>query len=312
MRRFTTLLTFAAGCSTGMILFCTRADLRAQAPSAIHVCASSDRVLRVAPDSGCPPGHTSLYLPGPSAQHGGDGRPKNDSGSRQKIADLEQRLAELEKAGGVRELPHSAQAPFEVKDRSGNVVFRVDRNAVSLFNRGAKPVTQMLASDDGGRFKASSATADMNASLVAEGKSVGVVVREAGTTRIDLGTPTDKYRLMISEKSGNIVAGIGQEKTDGSGLVVVGDQAGVMKAAVQVGNGTGVVTVENTARIPVATLGQGGNGGGHFQIVGPDNLVMVEAGVAKDGYGIVRAGPAAFAPGYGVLGLPGSYVMGKK
>jgi hypothetical protein len=312
MKRFAALLTFAAGCSTGMMLFWTRADLRAEGPSAIHVCASGDGVLRLATESGCPAAQTSLYLPGPGAQQTGDGKPKTDSASRQKVADLERHIAELEKAGGVKELPHTAEAPFEVKDRSGNVVLRVDQKTVSLFTR-AKPVMQMLASDDGGRFKARSATVDMDVSLLAEGKTIGVVVNEAGTTRTRLGTGEDKYTLTIHEKSGNMVAGIGQEQaTTGSGAVVVGDQAGVMKAGLQVIDRRGMVAVESTARVGVAILNEGVNGGGHLQIAGPDRQVMVEAGVAKEGYGIVRAGPAAFAPGYGVLGLPGSYIMGKE
>jgi hypothetical protein len=312
MRRVTTLLTFAAGCASGAVLFWTHADLGAQAPGAIHVCAASDGVLRLAQDAGCPAAQRTLYLPGPGTQAGNDPKPKNDSPSKQRIASLEQRIAELEQAGGVRALPHTAQAPFEVKDRSGRVIFRVDRNAVSLFNREAKPVVQMLASDDGGRFKARSGTVDMDVSLLAEGPSAGVVAKEAGTTRVHLGSVGAGYSLTISGKDGNTVAGIGQTKPDGVGLVVVGDQAGEMKAALQVTDGRGMVAVQSSARVPVANLSQGANGGGHFQLVGPDRQVMVEAGVAKDGYGVVRAGPAGFAPGYGVLGLPGSYIVGKK
>jgi hypothetical protein len=38
---------------------------------------------------------------------------------------------------------------------------------------------------------------------------------------------------------------------------------------------------------------------------------MVEAGVNEANIGVVRAGPASFAPGVGILGLPGSYIAGK-
>ncbi len=39
---------------------------------------------------------------------------------------------------------------------------------------------------------------------------------------------------------------------------------------------------------------------------------MVEAGVVPQGFGVVRAGPDGFSPGVGLLGLPGSYIAGKK
>jgi hypothetical protein len=38
---------------------------------------------------------------------------------------------------------------------------------------------------------------------------------------------------------------------------------------------------------------------------------MVDAGVEPGGFGVVRAGPAAFKSGFGLLGLPGSYIAGK-
>jgi hypothetical protein len=38
---------------------------------------------------------------------------------------------------------------------------------------------------------------------------------------------------------------------------------------------------------------------------------MVAAGVQPGGFGVVQAGPGSFSPGYGLLGLPGSYIAGK-
>ena len=40
-------------------------------------------------------------------------------------------------------------------------------------------------------------------------------------------------------------------------------------------------------------------------------LVMVQAGVNEYNVGVVRAGPAGFHPGVGILGLPGSFIAGK-
>jgi hypothetical protein len=39
---------------------------------------------------------------------------------------------------------------------------------------------------------------------------------------------------------------------------------------------------------------------------------LVEAGVDEKGIGVVRAGPEGFKPGMGVLGLPSSYISGKR
>ena len=38
---------------------------------------------------------------------------------------------------------------------------------------------------------------------------------------------------------------------------------------------------------------------------------MVDAGTVGGPVGRVRAGPGAFKPGYGVRGLPGSFIYGK-
>jgi hypothetical protein len=52
-------------------------------------------------------------------------------------------------------------------------------------------------------------------------------------------------------------------------------------------------------------------GNGRMELFNNAGLVMVQAGVNEYNVGVVRAGPAGFHPGVGILGLPGSFISGK-
>jgi hypothetical protein len=73
-----------------------------------------------------------------------------------------------------------------------------------------------------------------------------------------------------------------------------------------------VFTIFNNNQQSVAELTEGESKGGRLAIFNSSGENMVVAGVAEEGFGVVRAGPEAFKPGVGILGLPGSFIMGKK
>ncbi len=92
------------------------------------------------------------------------------------------------------------------------------------------------------------------------------------------------------------------------------DMGGTPRAAmgVNVESAKGFVLVTNTSQTEVATLTEGAQAGGLLAISDAGGQPMVEAGVTKEGVGVVRALPEGFKPGYGVLGLPASYISGTK
>ena len=308
------LLMFAIGCAVGALAVTFGATLAADENGAIHVCAANDGVMRLAQGSECPAGQTSLYLARPGTVSA-ERPPNDDLAAKQKIADLEKSVAELERMSDRGELGNRAEAPFEVKDRDGKVIFKVDTGYVKLYNRVGKAVAEILASDSGGGFQALSASADLQASMgVGEVHPASVMVTQGGTTRLSLGRAKqeDRYALIVSGSAGKMVAGMGQNLEDGNGVILVADQGGVYKAGLSVlQNNHGAVAVNNSAGQSVAYLTEGANGGGNLTLNGPTGEKMVEAGVASGGYGVVRAGPGSFKPGYGLLGLPGSFIVGK-
>lgn len=72
----------------------------------------------------------------------------------------------------------------------------------------------------------------------------------------------------------------------------------------------GILQVLTASGQGVATLLATKAGNGQLQLSNNAGVTMVEAGVNKNNIGSVRAGPAGFHPGVGILGLPGSYIAG--
>jgi hypothetical protein len=96
---------------------------------------------------------------------------------------------------------------------------------------------------------------------------------------------------------------------------MVYDAAGLPRAAVNVESATssGVARILDGGGKVVASLRASGSGGsGLLQLRNNADVVMVEAGALESGIGVVRAGPGAFQHGLGFLGLPASYIEGKK
>ena len=149
--------------------------------------------------------------------------------------------------------------------------------------------------------------------IFGEGKTAGMRVLDSGKTRIDVGKDEEKggYRLKIFGGGGKAVAAIGQNAL-GSGTAQVADEAGVVRAMLFTDESKkGAVNIFNALGHTVAALTEGASAGGLLQISSSGGQVMVEAGVAAEGFGVVRAGPDGFKPGLGFFGVPGSYIAGK-
>jgi hypothetical protein len=332
MKRFEACAMFAFGCVATILMTWLVPTLRAQGneftSDAIKVCVADDGVLRMVElSTGCPDGQRTLLLrkkivegdPAPSAD---DSKTGTTSIDKWRIDDFERRLKDLESSPARRVAANSVVAPFEVVDRTGRRVFYVDAEdgppRAELLNRDGKVVASMGALDVGGQFSAhdTSASVSVYMGIFGSGKGAGVTVLEGGVRRTELGRDGDtgRFRLKIFGRGGAFVAGIGEEATKGGGLAVVNDASGNPRAAmgVNVESAKGFVLISNTSQTEVATLTEGAHAGGLLAIRDAAGRPMVEAGVTSDGIGVVRTGPEGFKPGYGLLGLPASYISGKK
>lgn len=298
---------FVAGATAalvGAVLFELRAE--AGSPKVVVVCATAERTLRLIPPSAsCQPGEEAIYLKGPELED-----PKKEPECKA----LEQRVGALERRAKDGKLTgNKVVAPFEVLREDGKPVFTVDDLGVELFERSGRSVATIVAGEGVTSFNLTSGI--QRASLMAGAGFLGLDLREDEKLRLTAGRIEGKsYSLQIKEPGGKLVAGIGQAVKTGTGAVSVFDKngnGGVTMYVLPSSNG-GIVEVSNANGIGVASLSASGAGNGQLQLTNASGQTMVEAGVTVDGIGVVRAGPHGFNPGIGFLGLPGSYIAGKK
>jgi hypothetical protein len=109
--------------------------------------------------------------------------------------------------------------------------------------------------------------------------------------------------------SGKVLAGIGQGAAN-TGTAIVNDEHGATRASMFVQSDVPYIRVYGSGGTTIAALTQGKAGGGLLDIFSSSGARMVAAGVTESGVGMVAAGPAGFKSGMGLLGLPGSYIVG--
>ncbi|HMF11125.1 MAG TPA: hypothetical protein VKE94_02435 [Gemmataceae bacterium] len=322
MKRLELMLGFTTGCVVAGLCAWAVTDLRAQTQPGIHVCIATDGVMRLATGDTCPPNQQSVYFQKAEGDLD-DAKPDSSpcASEARRIAALERQIKELEDAGARGDGPKTVVAPFEVVDRSGKRVFLVDAEGdgphAEIYNSAGVGVARMWALPSGGQFMTQASSGPGSSTyfgVFADGKANGLRILDAGKTRLNVGQDeaNGRYLLKVFNKSGKPVAAIGENNL-GTGTAQVADAEGRIRADLLVlGSGQGAFNIYNATDKIVAQLTEGSSSGGLFQIYDADGKTqMVEAGIS-DGVGIVRAGPNGFKPGVGLLGLPGSYIMGKK
>lgn len=307
------LPAFVSGMVASALAFILLATVGAQVNKQVIVaCADAEGTMRLNdPPGPCRPGERRLILKVPEVEDPEKDKPEKDK----KVAELDQRLKDLEERNlRGRLLGSRVVAPFEVANEAGRRVFYVDEGSVTLYNTAGTGVARIIANEHGGYFEGRSATSSVTAAIGSSDQQVGVVIQENGHRRVNLGR-NDKgaYGLRVYNATDKLVAGLGQS-TVGTGIAIVADAEGAPKARMYSGpSGAGIVEILNGQGMGVATMsGAGLNGAGLLQLTNASGTVMVEAGVSKDGIGVVRTGPAGFNSGVGFVGLPGSFIQGKK
>lgn len=320
MKRRDMWMAFGSGCAATLVAVWLTTTVRAQNPSEsrVHVCAAADGVLkRVEAAAPCPVGQRSLFL----AVAGGPSdwtEPPPEPGPPSKsfatwLADLQERVRNLENAARRGALADRVVAPFEVTDRAGKRIFRVESENVFLYNSAGRAVSVIRATDSGGYFLGASGDGQLVSSIGTNGTQSGLLVAEAGKNRIEFGKQvTGNFSARFYGTQNQVVAAIGQT-TRGMGEAWVADAGGNLRAMMLVDpEGKGSVSVIGRATTSmVASLTEGLSGGGLLAINSAGGERMVAAGVHKEGFGVVQTGPASFTTAAG-LGLPGSYIAGKR
>jgi hypothetical protein len=232
-----------------------------------------------------------------------------------KLRELERRVKELEeRAARGRLLGSRVYAPFEVINEAGYRTFMVEDGYAWFYNATGTATARVVMNENGGYFMGMSATDKVTATIGASGANANVFVSEKGVNRINLGrNDQGRYGLRVYDASEKPLAGIGQASGGpGDGVVTVGDAQGNQRAVMYVSpDGGGMLQVLNSAGQAVGALYATKAGNGRMELFNKAGLVMVQAGVNEYNVGVVRAGPAGFHPGVGILGLPGSFISGK-
>lgn len=230
---------------------------------------------------------------------------------QKQIAALEDRVKKLEQASADGKLVKKVAAPFEVVDRSGQRVFYVSPERDVEYYRGGKRIAVMSAGGDIGTFWTFTTGSQTWASWTSE----RMVVNEDGKTRMELGkgAGAGNYRLLFYTKDGKWIGGIGESSELNTGLAFLSDASGNVRARIgETRAGIGAIDVLGSDNKLSARFTEGAKGGGVMLLCSANSCdpPMVDAG-DLGGYGVVRTGPQFYNPGVGLMGVPGSFLIGK-
>jgi hypothetical protein len=322
-----TLLAFACGVAAVVTTHTLIVDLNARAAGkdAIDVCVNGEGVMRLLGGS-CAPGEERVRLKEPEIERTCEKERQADvAGLRNRVAALEAHTDE-----GDRE---RATAPFEVVNEAGIVVFSVNEPRAAdlpaltqIYDETGARIARIAARTTGGEVSVSSAgpsngasqgtASGVDATLSAWGEYSDFSVTVNSNRRLELGRrrPGGNYALATFNAGGKLVAGLGSSDY-GAGIALVFDELGKTRIALHCGTalGPGAVEVYDAATRPVAALsGRGDANSGVLLLTNNTGDPMVKAEVFPTGIGAVRAGPGAFQHGKMFIGLPASYIEGKK
>jgi hypothetical protein len=98
--------------------------------------------------------------------------------------------------------------------------------------------------------------------------------------------------------------------TSGVGAVILRDADSKARATLGLVNGKPSLEFANENHVGIAAIGQGTTGGGYLQLGNADGDARVDAGVNVKGCGVVRTHPLG-NPGVGLVGMPGTFLLGR-
>jgi len=203
---------------------------------------------------------------------------------------------------GAQTAGQKVVAPFEVVDQGGTTL-------MSVTNTGLGPQLRV--------DKAAMGTGAYGAYFVAE--------RSDGSDMAAIGSFQGAPGVYVMDPSGKKPIAVLAQAKVGGGVAYATDSAGIIRALVS-GQGEfhaadgvgrtratmtqdGAFTARNASGVTIARFGEGAGGVGQLQLANSAGSAIVEAGQLVTGAGVVRAYPMG-TPGMGVLGMPGTFIMG--
>jgi hypothetical protein len=259
-------------------LLCATA-LAAQTPSAMRVCVGSDRVVRYAGTSPCPQGQSEYVL----GAGGGAAPTKDESLAKiaelqskldfmsKRLMDLEQEAAESKEGETFAGKGLRIRAPFEIVDGNDKTI--------------------MLVGYDPGGYR-------------------GFKLFSAGGQPLLFGSALE---------TGGMVKAMGPDQQSQTVTGVNGKFAGIAVRTGTTGraglalnsDGTSEMFVANSAGTEVASVRTTSLNSGKIQLSNAGGESVVEAGMNKNGVGVVIAYPVG-NPGAGLVGMPGTFLLGRR
>jgi hypothetical protein len=327
--------TFALGAAVVVVAHMSFAEAAAQCveEEAVDACVNSDGVMRVIDSGGSCGGDQQVRLKPRVEKPCEPEEPQDVEALRRRVAELEASVSEPTRdVVGV--------APFEVVNEAGVPVFKVSpwtpgdpQASTEFFNEVGKRYAVIVQNQDGGslgvqsgaerpsgwtRDNGEQGTVEASwASLKSFGEYSDLSVEAKSAPRIRMGRrDTGRYGFSVvaENDSAKVIAGFGESQA-GSGIAMVYDLAGLPRASLWLSDGTGSGSaniLDATGKNVASLIAAGFGDSGLLTLRNNAGETMVEAGTLNTGIGVVRAGPGAFQHGLHWIGLPASYIEGKK
>jgi hypothetical protein len=252
----------------------------AQAPSGMRVCVGSDRVVRYAGTGPCAQGQSEYLLGG-----GGGPTPPGDWASSAQVAELQSKLDLMSKRLG--DLEQEVAGSKEEKTLAGKgLKIRAPFEVVD----GSDKTIMLIGYDPGGYRGFKVFSAGGQPLLFASALETGGMVKAMGP---------DQQSQTVTGVNGKFAGIAVRTGTTGrAGLALNTD-------------GTSEMFVANSSGVEVASVRTTSLNSGKIQLTNSSGISVVEAGMSTDGVGVVKVYPLG-SPGAGLVGMPGTFLLGRR
>jgi hypothetical protein len=259
--------------------------LAAQAPTGMRVCVGADRVLRYAGGGPCPQGQSEYRLI--AGQDGGGPPPatNRDGGNQNQVAELQQKLDFMNQRLAALEQEAAASKQGEIFAGKGLKV----RAPFEVVDGNDKTI--MLIGYDPGGYRGFKVFSPGGLPLLfGSALETGGMVKEMGPDQqVQTVTGVNGKFAGIAVRTGTMGRAGLALNTDGSSEMFVAN-----------GSGQTVASVRTTSL-----------NSGKLQLANPAGISVVEAGMTPNGVGAVIAYPKG-NPGAGLIGMPGTFLVGRR
>jgi hypothetical protein len=261
----------------------------------VHVCVGADRVLRLERAARCAAGSTEYFLaevepeqadaPGDEKADGAD-----LTALQRRVASLSDQLAAADRQAAALSQRmaalEAAPRPPAPAGKGGQIASRV--------------VAPFEVVDNAGRVILAVRQNPRGLVLIDDQDRVAVAasaLSAGGFVKARAGDGSLETVMGVNGKIAGFVLREGDGKSRGSFAIAE--------------DGKPILNMTNDNLVTVVALTQGATGGGYLSLGDANGASTVEAGTTPQGVGLVRAMPNG-NPGAGLVGMPGTFILGRK